>query len=134
MRVIHFTVGAGDPLWGAGVSGVDFVPMLTGDSAFQLGCLHLSKGAVSNRPAPEHACALLVVQGLATLLDPCRIDLSGGMGIVVQRGEGIRLESRDGAVLLVLECAELEATEVAISTPERISGQRWPGEVGPQWT
>jgi len=128
MRVIHFTVGAGDPLWGAGARGVDFVPMLTGDSAFQLGCLHLEKGAMSNRPAPEHACALLVVQGTATLLDPCRIDLIGGMGIALQRGENIRMESRGGAVLLIVESAGLEATEVAISTPDRISGQRWPGE------
>jgi len=128
MRVIHFTVGAGDPLWGTGASGVDFVPMLTGDSAFQVGCLHLEKGAVADRLAPEHSCALLVVQGTATLLDPDRIDLSGGMGIVVQRGENIRMESRGGAVLLIVESVGLEATEVAISTPDRISGQRWPGE------
>jgi hypothetical protein len=128
MRVIHFTQGAGDSLWGNGSRGVSFVPLLEGDAATYVGCLHLSSGAVLDETALESTYALLIVQGRATLRDPCCIRLSGGMGIVMQPGERFRLDSSCGAIILLVECPDLEATEIAISTPQRIMGQRWPGE------
>jgi len=38
------------------------------------------------------------------------------------------LESEQGAILLVVEAQELKATRQGISTPQRIAGQRWPGD------
>lgn len=128
MRVIHFTQGAGDSLWGRGVSGVSFVPLLESGAATHVGCLHLSRGAVLDETALESTYALLIVQGKATLRDPCCITLSGGVGIVIQPGEHFRLDSSRGAIILLVECADLEVTEIAVSTPQRITGQRWPGE------
>ena len=41
MKVIHFTEGAGDPLWGRALSGVGFVPLLEGEGITHVGCMHL---------------------------------------------------------------------------------------------
>ena len=83
MKVIHFTEGAGDPLWGRALSGVGFVPLLEGEGITHVGCMHLSTDAVLDEPALEQPCALLIVYGNATLLAPCRIELLAGTGIVL---------------------------------------------------
>ena len=129
MRVIHFTEGACDPLWGAKQPGVGFAPLLEGEGPTQIGCLHLSSGAAFDKAALENACALLIIQGKVVLREPCWLRLGGGVGIVMERGERFRLESEQRAVVLLVESRGLEATEIAISTPERIAGQRWGDEV-----
>jgi len=50
------------------------------------------------------------------------------MGIVVDADERHRLESDMGAVLIVMEAERVEATDLGMSSPERIWGQTWPGE------
>lgn len=40
-----------------------------------------------------------------------------------------RIKSETGAILIVVEAERLQATECGISTPQRIIGQLWPGEV-----
>jgi hypothetical protein len=42
--------------------------------------------------------------------------------------ERYRLRSDTGAIVVVVESERLESTERGRSTPERIIGQRWPGE------
>jgi hypothetical protein len=50
------------------------------------------------------------------------------MGLVTKAGELDKLQSDGGGIVLLIESDTLEATESAISTPERIMGQFWPGE------
>ena len=50
------------------------------------------------------------------------------MGIVLGTGERYSLESSKGAILIIVEAKQLSPTREGISTPQRIMGQRWPGE------
>ena len=60
--------------------------------------------------------------------------MSGGMGVVLDAGNAVRVWSDDGAVLILVEAPRLIATRRGISTPDRIMGQGWPGEVPPRRT
>jgi hypothetical protein len=131
MQVMHFTAGAGDPLWDPRSRGVGFVPIAQNDAGTHIACLHLSTGAKLDRRSLPCEGALLVIQGEAAVTtDVCRLDLLAGVGIALKAREWFCAESKEGAVLLLIECRGLEATDIAVSTPDRIRGQRWPGEGG----
>jgi hypothetical protein len=128
MKVIHFTAGAGDALWGHGNRKVGFVPLLQTGAGAHVGCIHLEKNSHWPEQCFENECALLVIQGKAVVWTHCRLDMSAGVGIAFEPHERFSVDSEEGAILLLMECKGLEATEVAISTPARIMGQKWPGE------
>jgi hypothetical protein len=60
--------------------------------------------------------------------------MSGGMGLVLGAGEAFRVESNEGAILIVVEAPRLIPTSRGYSTPDRIMGQCWPGERPPRKT
>ncbi len=127
MQVIHFREGAGTPFWGGEHSGVSFISLLHGTGHAHVPCLHLAKGARIDNPGLTHDDALLVVQG-RVFLSPHRtgahLRLPLGVGMAMRARERFDLWSAEGGVAILIECSSLEATDVAISTPQRISGQR----------
>ena len=128
MQFIHFTEGAGDPLWGSGSRNVWFVPLAQSDEGTHVSCLHLAKGAMLNSLSLPSESAVLVIQGRASIFtDHSRLDCSGGVGAMLKAHERLRIESEEGAIVRLIECRGLEATDIAISTPQRIAGQTWPG-------
>jgi hypothetical protein len=56
------------------------------------------------------------------------LELKAGVGVVVEEGEGYSLESREGAVVISVNAERLDVSKEAVSTPERVMGQIWPGE------
>lgn len=128
MQVIHFTAGATDPLVGS--HHVGCVPLLDTAGSAQLCCLHLKAGSrLPSLPAAgSHALLVLQAKVLASLDPPCRLEMSAGVGAVLEASERCALESARGAIALVVEASELEAHVCGISTPTRIAGARWPGE------
>jgi len=130
MRVIHFTEGATDWLNGFRARFARSVPLASGEGETYLGCLHLMRGARINDPPETHDCALLVVHGEVVVSEDHggRADLSCGMGVVIEANVPYHLESERGAIVLTVEARRLVPTAQGISTPERIAGQRWPGE------
>ena len=130
MQIIHFTEGATDGLEGFQASDVRSVPLADGSGDTHLTCLHLSPKAYILDPPITHSHALLVVSGRVTVLfvNDGRAFLSAGVGVVIDAGDRYSIESETGAIIIAVECKELTPTERAISTPERIMGQRWPGE------
>jgi hypothetical protein len=60
-----------------------------------------------------------------------RLDLLAGVGVVLVANEGVSLGGAAGAILIMFESAELEVHECGLSMPNRIMGQQWPGEPGP---
>jgi hypothetical protein len=133
MQVVHFTAGATDPLKRFSAHGVRFVPLADGageDETF-VSCLHLEPGAWMNDPPAERDYSILVVQGEVTFVETdtrARLELSSGVGVVMNADDRYRLKSEKGAILILVEAERLEATECGISLPERIVGQTWPGE------
>lgn len=95
-----------------------------------LTCLHFLPGGKVLAPPVTHDSALLIVSGkVDVLLDAGdRASLIGGMGVVIKSRQHHSLHSPTGAVAIAVESGRLQATQEAISTPERIMGQRWPGE------
>ena len=130
MQIIHFTEGATDELEGFQARDVRSVPLADGSGDTHLTCLHLSPKAYIWDPPITHSRALLVVSGRVTVifLNGGRAWLSGGVGVIIDAGDRYSVESEQGAIIIAVECKELTPTERAISTPERIMGQRWPGE------
>jgi hypothetical protein len=129
MDVIHFTRGATDPLTAFDAHGVGFLPLTDGSGNPHLGCAHLDPGATIAAPSLTHAVTLRVVHGRVTLStkEPeTRLDLSGGVGAILQKGEGYSLTGDIGAILLILEADQLSAHPRGISSPDRIAGQSWP--------
>jgi hypothetical protein len=147
VKVIHFTEGAADPLEDFEARGVRYVPLASAQGevgASVVSCFHLSAGARITETPCVHDCVLLVVQGRLTLrgiddperihLFPGRHDLSGGMGVVLNAGEPMRIESDEGAIVIAVEAPQLLATARGLSTPARLWHQRWPGEQPPRRT
>jgi hypothetical protein len=130
MQIIHFTEGATDRLEGFQARHVRSVPLADGSGDTRLTCFHLSPKAHILDPPITHSNALLVVSGRVTVLflNGGRAFLSAGVGVVIDAGDRYSIESEKGAIIIAVECKELTPTECAISTPERIMGQRWPGE------
>jgi len=129
MQVIHFTHGATDPLENASRSAL--IDLANGRGDTRISCLHLAAGAEILEPPATHDCAVLLVHGRITLAAAdtgLRLELLAGVGVLVKTGERYTLESEQGAILLVVEAQELKATRQGISTPQRITGQRWPGD------
>ena len=133
MRVVHFTEGATDPLHGFRAHGVKFVPLAdgAGHNETHVSCFHFEPGGWISDPPVLRDAAIFVVQGAVTVMGQkpaIRLDLSPGVGIVVDADARYRVESDGGAVLMLVEAERLEATDLGMSSPERIWGQVWPGE------
>jgi hypothetical protein len=54
--------------------------------------------------------------------------MSGGIGAVLNAGEPFLLETDESAIVLAVESPRLSSTVQGRSSPQRIAGQRWPGE------
>lgn len=131
MQVIHFTQGATDELNGRfRALGVGSVSLADGAGDTHLTCLHFVPGATVLAPPVTHDSALLIVFGkVNVMLDVGdRAFLSVGMGVIIEAGRHYSLQSPTGAIAIAVESQRLQATAHAISTPERIMGQHWPGE------
>ena len=79
----------------------------------------------------SQACALIVVSGFMTAntFEPnVSVELRAGAGVVIEEGEGYSLESREGAAVIAVNAERLGVSKEALSTPERVRGQIWPGE------
>jgi hypothetical protein len=132
--IVFFVEGATDPIDDFGAKGVRHVPLATGpeDCDTRVSCFHLAAGArIAEIPTCQDS-AFLVVQGRLTA-DWCggNIEMSGGMGVVLDAGHAVRVWSDDGAVVILVEAPRLIATRRGISTPDRIMWQGWPGERPP---
>lgn len=133
MRVIHFTAGATDSLLASNSRGAQFVPLADGVGDAHIACLHLAAaGRIPSLPMSQ-ACVLLIVQGELVFEweTTMRLELAAGVGVVVNAGEECALASRDGAIVIFVQANDLEAHDCGVSTPQRIMGQRWPGEAMP---
>ena len=131
MRVINFTEGATDFVLGRNAHRVRSVPLLRGDGFSNITCLHLLPGSTFTSPPAEQHYALLIISGrvMAVFFDTGgHINFYSGMGMVLGPGERYTLDSRKGAILIAVEAKQLSPTREGISTPQRIMGQRWPGE------
>ena len=131
MKVIHFTEGAADFLESSRVSLTKFVPLLQGMGDTYLTCLHLLPGAMMVELPTSQACALIVVSGFMTAntFEPnVSVELRAGVGVVIEEGECYSLESREGAAVIAVNAERLGVSKEALSTPERVRGQIWPGE------
>ena len=131
MKVIHFTEGAADFLESSRVSLTKFVPLLQGMGDTYLTCLHLLPGAMMVELPTSQACALIVVSGFMTAntFEPnVSVELRAGAGVVIEEGEGYSLESREGAAVIAVNAERLDVSKEAVSSPERVMGQIWPGE------
>jgi hypothetical protein len=133
MRVVHFTVGATDPMIGFGALGTRVVPLAAGrrEDDVTVSCYHIAAGGRLGETPFVHDCALLVVMGRLTMTGgefPLRLEVLAGMGVVLSAGEPFAVESEAGGIVIAVEAPTLLSTERGISTPDRIAGQRWPGE------
>ena len=134
VQVIHFTVGATDPVQGFQSHGVRSVALADGAGADEayVSCLHFEPGGWIVDPPTVRDSALLLVHGEATFFSMetgLRLELSPGVGLTMNADDRYRLMSETGAIILVVEAERLEATDAGKSTPERIWGAVWPGEV-----
>jgi hypothetical protein len=133
MDIIHFTHGATDPLIAFDSKGAHFLPLADGAGDTHLSCVHFDPGAIIEAPPLTHAATLLVVHGRITITrhqgGEVNLAISGGMGVVFRAAEPYSLKSKTGAILMVVECAELRPHLRGISSPERINGQTWPSDI-----
>ena len=130
MKVIHFTEDAAEPFESSQVSLTKFIPLLQGTAVTYVTCLHFLPGASVVELPTSQECALLVVSGSATVLNfepRFSVELIAGVGVVVEEGEGYALETIEGAIVMAVNGERLNVSKEAISTPERIMGERWPG-------
>jgi hypothetical protein len=135
MNIIHFTRGAADPLSAfaatAAAPAVHFLPLADGEGDTHISCLHIERNAMVPSPSLTHPAALLCVHGsitLTTQFPQTQIDLHAGMGAIFEKNEPYSLKSKEGAILLIVESEELTAHARATSTPQRITGARWPSD------
>jgi hypothetical protein len=129
IHFIHFTHGATDPMLFPGVHGADFLPLADGEGDAHIGCVHLESGAMLESPSVTHAVTLLVVHGRIKVDATSGMAYpSGGMGCILKKDQAYSLQSKIGAIVLVVEVDTLTAHPRGISTPERISGQTWPSD------
>jgi hypothetical protein len=135
VHLVHFTRGATNPIENFGARRVRFVPLARGESDRDptVSCYHIGAGGRIAEVPSIHESALLVVHGYVTfsVINGGRANMSAGMGMVLNDGEHVRLESDTGAIIVAIESPTLDATAQGISSPERIFGQVWPGERRP---
>jgi hypothetical protein len=134
VQVIHFTVRATDPVQGFQSHGVRSVALADGAGADEtyISCLHFEPGGWIIDPPTVRDSVLLLVHGAATFFSMetgLRLELSPGLGLTMNADDRYRLMSETGAIILVVEAERLEATDAGKSTPERVWGAMWPGEV-----
>jgi hypothetical protein len=110
--------------------GVTSVSLAEADGDTHVTCLHFVPEGQVLAPPVTHDSALLIVSGKVDVVPDAggRASLTGGMGVVIEAGQYYSLHSPTGAIAIAVESARLQATAAAVSTPERIMGQRWPGE------
>ena len=131
MKVIHFTEGAAEVFESSRVVLTKFVPLLQGSADTYVTCLHFLPGANVLELPTAQECALIVVSGsvmVHTFSPHASLELRAGVGVVIEEGEGYSLESREGAIVIAVNAERLKVSKEAVSTPERIMGQGWPGE------
>jgi hypothetical protein len=140
VSVIYFVEGATDPIDEFDAEGVRYVPVASGpeDCDTKVSCFHLAPGAEMAEIPCFQDSALLVVHGRLTASANywagAGIEISGGMGVVFDAGEAVRVKSDEGAIVIVVEAPRLIATSQGISTPQRIMGQSWADERPPHKT
>jgi hypothetical protein len=123
------TGGRHGPEYAFDASGASFLPLGCREGNSHISCLHLEIGGKIEAPSITHAAALLCVHGCSTVTTPfARINIHAGSGCVFDKNEPYSLTSDSGAILLIVESDHLETHERAISTPQRIAGQQWPGD------
>jgi hypothetical protein len=128
MDVVHFTDGATDPVVAFRARLARLVPLAEGRHV-RLSCLHLAPDAAVIEPPTKKACVLLLVHGQINFwmtAPTLRPELTAGVGVTLQAGERSALQSKRGAVVMVIESEDLHAHPYGISTPERIEGAQWP--------
>ena len=131
MRVIHFTHGATDSLDSSfRALGVTSVSLADAAGDTHVTCLHFVPGGKVLAPPVTQDSALLIVSGKVDVVPDAggRATLSGGMGVVIEAGQHYSVHSPTGAIAITVRSPRLQTTAQAVSTPERIMGQRWPGE------
>jgi redox-sensitive bicupin YhaK (pirin superfamily) len=131
MDIIHFSSSAAGPFEGFNSSGASFLPLGRTKGDTQISCLHLERGGKIESPAVTFATALLVVHGrltVTTKLPASRIDLHAGMGAMLEKAEAYTLNSKEGAIVLIVGAQEFIADQHAISTPRRIAEATWPSD------
>jgi hypothetical protein len=77
-----------------------------------------------NDPPAERDYSLLVVQGEVTFVETdtrARLELSPGVGVVMNADDRYRLKSEKGAILILVEAERLEASVVGMM--RRMSGR-----------
>ncbi len=131
MKVIHFTEGAAEQFESSQVTLTKFIPLLHGTADTYVTCLHFLPGASLVELPTAQECALLIVSGSATVLNwepRFSVELHPGVGVLVEEGDGYALQSPEGAIAIVVNAERLNLSKEAVSVPERIMGQTWPGE------
>jgi hypothetical protein len=129
MDVIHFTEGATDPLLAFRARLARLVPIAEGPHV-RLSCLNLASDAAIIKPPTKKACVLLLVHGQIDFwmtTPTSRLELTAGVGVTLEAGERNALQSKRGAILMVIESDDLHVHPCGISTPERIQRAQWPG-------
>lgn len=128
MDIIHFTPGALDSENVQRHGFVAHMPLAAGAGELELSCLYLAPGGGVAVPRARGAQLLLFVNGKAAAHfdNGMLLELSAGMGLLLQEGEQCRLSCATGAVVLVLAADRIGADACGISAPERVMGQLWP--------
>ena len=114
MKVIHFTEGAAEPFESSQVCLTKFIPILHGTADTYVTCLHFLPGASVVELPTAQECALMIVFGTATILNfepRCSIDLSPGVGVVVEEGEGYALQTSQGAIVIAVNAERLNVSK-----------------------
>jgi hypothetical protein len=128
MQMIHFTPGSLDSENVRRHGTVAHLLLANGEGEFEVSALYLAPGGQIDVAPEDYYQLLLVVNGRADTLYSCglRLELSAGMGMLFDKGEGCHVSSTTGAVILTVESKQMAADACGISRPERVRGQLWP--------
>lgn len=128
MKIIHFTPGSLNPQTTGCRGAVASLPLANGDGGFVVSGTYLApQGEIT--VTPEHCCQLLLIvngRAVMTYLRTARLDVSAGMGMLLEAGEGCQLTTEGGAMVLAIGARVIAADECGISSPDRVAGQQWP--------
>jgi hypothetical protein len=128
MDLVHFTPGALDHDSARRPGATAIMPLANGKGDIEISCLYLPPGGRVSVPPSGHSQLILTVNGKATAKFPSGFGprIYAGMGMLLHPGETCQLDSEQGAVIIAIEAAKLEADRCGISLPERVAGQQWP--------
>lgn len=97
MQVIHFTAGASDPFPVIRTRGARFVHLEDGADDTHIACLNLgANGRITQLPISHPRARLAIHGNLLCTFQLERAERSGGMGVVLRRGEHCSMESGRG--------------------------------------